>query len=430
MNKIKLIATREFLSRVKKRTFLLSTIGLPILIAGLYGLMIYFTAGDTSSKKIAIADNASIFKDSIKNDSSDIQFQLVPADSEKQLNAFVEKGDYDACIFIPKSYNLLGHDSLQIQSAKSFGLLDKQQVKDKLEKLLEDKRFAAANISKTQIDSLRSSNIRFNTISGGQDSDAKTTASSILGYISGFLIYIILLLYGTGVMRGVMEEKVNRIAEVIVSSVKPYQLMMGKILGIGMVGLLQFIIWIVLTFGSRILWVLISPHIMDNMKAEAADTGVLGEILNGVAQINLPLVIGCFLFYFLGGYLLYASLFACVGCAVNEDPNEAQSLTLPVTMPIVFGIVIMMKAINDPTSGIAVFGSLFPLTSPIVMMGRIGYGVPNPIPYWQLIASMILLILGFMGTTWLAAKIYRTGILMYGKKITWKEMWKWALRKG
>lgn len=434
MNKILLIAQREFLTRVKKRTFLLTTIGLPLLIFGLYALMIYFAAGDSSNKKIAIADNAKVFNGKIDNKGSDIVFELVQSPDRKQLNALVEKGDYDACVFIPANYNVLGHDSLQIESAKSFGLLDKEQVKDKLENLLEEKKFEASNISKSQIDSLRSSSIQFNTLQGGEDSDAKTTASSIVGYVSGFLIYIILLLYGTAVMRGVMEEKVSRIAEVIVSSVKPFQLMMGKILGIGAVGLIQFLIWIVLTLGTRFILYFVMPDNFSSAQTQEAlhtaeSSGALTSVLAGISQINIPLVIGCFIFYFLGGYLLYASLFACVGCAVNEDPSEAQSLTLPVTMPIIFGIVIMMKAINDPTSGIAVFGSLFPFTSPIVMMGRIAYGVPNPIPYWQLIASMILLILGFIGTTWLAGKIYRTGILMYGKKISWKEMWKWAVRK-
>ena len=139
---------------------------------------------------------------------------------------------------------------------------------------------------------------------------------------------------------------------------------------------------------------------------------------------------GCFIFYFLGGYLLYSSLFAAVGSAVNEDPQDAQSLLLPITMPIIFAIVIMTKAVNEPNSGLAVFGSLFPLTSPIVMMARIAHGIPEGVTLWELLLSMGLLIVGFLGTTWVAAKIYRTGILMYGKKITWKEMWKWAVRKS
>ena len=152
--------------------------------------------------------------------------------------------------------------------------------------------------------------------------------------------------------------------------------------------------------------------------------------MNGLNQINFPLIIGCFIFYFLGGYLLYSSLFAAVGSAVNEDPQDAQSLMLPITMPIIFAMVIMTKAVNDPNSSLAVFGSLFPLTSPIVMMARIAHGIPDGVTVMQLILSMLLLVLGFLGSTWMAAKIYRTGILMYGKKTTWKEMWKWAFKKS
>ena len=162
----------------------------------------------------------------------------------------------------------------------------------------------------------------------------------------------------------------------------------------------------------------------------AQNNGAFNDIMNGLSEINFPLIIGCFIFYFLGGYLLYSSLFAAVGSAVNEDPQDAQSLLLPIIMPIIFAMVIMMKAVNDPSSDLAVFGSLFPLTSPIVMMARIAHGVPDPVPYWQLAASAILLILGFLGTAWIAAKIYRTGILLYGKKVTWKEMWKWAFRRS
>jgi ABC-2 type transport system permease protein len=240
------------------------------------------------------------------------------------------------------------------------------------------------------------------------------------------------------VMRGVMEEKVSRIAEVIVSSAKPFQLMMGKIFGIGAVGLVQFIIWIILMVSLNFLLPLIFPSLAahmhsanaQNQTVQAAETVKNTGIINNASGINFPLIIGCFIFYFLGGYLLYSSLFACVGSAVNEDPQDAQSLMLPITMPIIFGIVIMTRAVNEPTSGLAVFGSLFPLFSPIVMMARITHGVGDVVPLWQLLTSMALLVLGFIGTSWFASKVYRTGILMYGKKPTWKEMMKWAFRSS
>jgi ABC-2 type transport system permease protein len=300
------------------------------------------------------------------------------------------------------------------------------------------------NISKSQLDSLQQEKetINFTSANGKTENETKVGVSYAVGMISGFMIYIILFIYGTMVMRGVMEEKVNRIAEVIISSVKPFQLMMGKITGIGTVGLVQFIIWIVLVFGVQFGITLLFPDLVGNLHgqpmqpagmqaAEAMkNSGALNGLIEGLNTINFPLIIGCFIFYFIGGYLLYSSLFAAVGSAVNEDPQDAQSLLLPITMPIVFGMVIMTKAVNDPNSTIAIFGSLFPLTSPIVMMARVAHGVPEGVSYLQLALSMVFLILGFLGTTWVAAKIYRIGILMYGKKATWKEMIKWTFRNN
>jgi len=300
------------------------------------------------------------------------------------------------------------------------------------------------NVSKAQIDSIQHQKdpIKFTSATGQKETDSKVGISYLVGMIAGFLIYIILFVYGSMVMRGVMEEKVSRIAEVIVSSVKPFQLMMGKITGIGMVGLVQFLIWFVLVFGIQFALPLIFPELAANVQqqpmpsagAQAANavqsSGGLTHLMEGLQTINFPLIIGCFIFYFLGGYFLYSSLFAAVGSAVNEDPQDAQSLLFPIMMPIIFAIVIMTKAVNDPNSTLAIFGSLFPFTSPIVMMARIAHGIPEGVTVVQLIISMLLLIITFLGTTWLAAKIYRTGILLYGKKITWKEMIKWTFRKS
>jgi ABC-2 type transport system permease protein len=271
-------------------------------------------------------------------------------------------------------------------------------------------------------------------LKSGENTNVKSVASTLVGYGFGILIYVVLLIYGTMVMRGVAEEKTNRIAEVIVSSVKPFQLMMGKIIGIGSVGLLQFFIWIMLTFVLQFLLPLFMHVPQNPAMAGAADTmqqtNVMAKFGEIISQINMPLILCCFLFYFFAGYFMYASLFAAIGSLVSDDPNDVQSLTLPVTMPIIFGFIIMMQAVNTPTSSISVFGSLFPLTSPIVMMARVAHGVPEGVSVFQLILSMVLLILGFIGTTWIAAKIYRTGILMYGKKVTFKELGKLIFRKG
>lgn len=433
MNKILLIARREFLSRVQKKTFLLTTILLPLIIFGFYALIIYFSVKSGDKTNIAVVDKANLFNGKIEGD-NDVTFQFLQNETAATLADKVKNEQYSGYIFIPGTTQLSNKkDSIQVVTAKSAGLITRGNVQDLINKRLEEQRLLALNISKAELDSAQQSiKINFPTINGSSSDDGKETVGYIVGYVSGFLIYIILFIYGTMVMRGVMEEKVSRIAEVIVSSVKPFQLMMGKITGIGAVGLVQFIIWIILMGGIRLLVLMFFPSLlgategMEDMKTVASDTG----ILQGLASVDWPMIIICFLFYFLGGYLLYSALFAAVGSAVNEDPQDAQSLMLPITMPIIFAIVIMTKAVNDPSSGLAVFGSIFPLTSPIVMIARVAHGVPDVVPYWQLFLSVALLILGFLGTTWLAAKIYRTGILMYGKKPTWKELIKWGFRKN
>ena len=257
-----------------------------------------------------------------------------------------------------------------------------------------------------------------------------------IGFGSGILIYITLFIYGAAVMRGVMEEKMNRIAEVVISSVRPFQLMAGKIIGIAAVGLTQLLIWFILIIVlSSALSSFISPDTLQHvqsansaMSSSANNTAALG-FLNAkstLAQANWALIIPCFLFYFIGGYLFYAALFAAVGSVVNEDPQEAQSLMLPITMPIILSFIIMTTAAAKPDTPIAVWASIIPFSSPIVMMARI----PSGVPVWQLALSMISLVAGFIFTTWLAAKIYRTGILLYGKKVTFREMAKWLFRKS
>lgn len=245
-------------------------------------------------------------------------------------------------------------------------------------------------------------------------------------------------------MRGVMEEKTNRIAEVMVSSVRPFELMMGKITGIGAVGLTQFLLWVVLLGGLAFIAQGLIPHdtwkeVQQIQQANAMGNGAaaakfsdaarqISTVKNAVGSVSWVLIIFCFLFYFIGGYLFYSALFAAVGSAVNEDPQEAQALMLPITLPVIFSFFIMSIAVQDPGGPLATWASIIPFSSPIVMMARIPFGVPGTVPWWQLGLSMLFLVLGFLGTTWLAGKIYRTGILMYGKKATWKIMWKWAFR--
>jgi ABC-2 type transport system permease protein len=445
MNKILIIAQREFLSRVQKKTFLLTTIGLPILIFLFYAMMIYFSVKTTDNFKIAILDQPNLFKGKLADSENDIVFSFPKNETAASLKQKVDSGKLDAYVIIPQTFDFTTiKDSLQVVSNKSIGIMTRQKIQHTISTAIEEKKLLTGlSITKKQLDSLQQSNeIKFASTEGKNDSDAKAGISYGVGFGSGFLIYIILFIYGSMVMRGVMEEKTNRIAEVIISSVKPFQLMMGKITGIGLVGLVQFLIWIVLVIGLQLLLPLIFPDMLHQMQAQpmqpgiagaanvAQESGAMAGIMNGIGLINWPLILGCFIFYFLGGYLLYSALFAAVGSAVNEDAQDAQSLMLPITMPIIFGMVIMTKAVNDPNSSLAIFGSLFPLTSPIVMMARVAHGIPEGVTVVQLLLSMLFLVLGFIATTWLAAKIYRTGILMYGKKPTLKTLWQWAIRKS
>jgi ABC-2 type transport system permease protein len=254
------------------------------------------------------------------------------------------------------------------------------------------------------------------------DETANSSVASTIGYVAGFLIYFILLVYGSQVMMGVMEEKTNRIAEVIVSSVKPFQLMLGKIIGIGLVALTQFFLWVAFIF-------IVYNVTQVSGSSSTAVSGIVGGVQKVFGSINVWMILFGFTFYFLGGFFFYASLYAAIGSAVNEDMREAQSLSFPITMLVIFSIAMMPIAMNDPTGPVAVWGSIVPFSSPIIMMARIPFGVPGTVPWWQLGLSMALLIGGFLFSVWLSGKIYRTGILMYGKKPSWKEMMKWAFKK-
>jgi ABC-2 type transport system permease protein len=443
MDKIWLIIKREYLTRVRNRTFILSTFLTPLFFAALIGIIVFITIKNTDKEKVAIIDNAGVFKkttDSIKA----IQLDLNPA---VDTNNFEKKG-YTAILFAPYA-GINNSKEWSLYSRKSFAVTAKNDIEDKVRRELENNMLMSRyQVNSNNIDSVREASkvtVQEKRVGAGTNSkDGNSVVAYAVGYGAGFLIYITLFIYGAMVMRGVMEEKTNRIAEVIISSVKPFQLMMGKIIGIGAVGLTQFFMWIILiTVFSSIIGALIPHDILlqvneanknipggqMNMQGNEALIG-LAKASNELSSVNWFLVAGCFIFYFLFGYLFYAALFAAVGSSVNEDPQDAQSLMFPITMPIILAIVIMINAITHPDSTLATWSSIIPFFSPIVMMARIPFGVPGTVPYWQLGLSMVLLILGFLATTWVSAKIYRTGILLYGKKATWKEMWKWAFRSS
>ncbi|MEP7256808.1 MAG: ABC transporter permease [Flavitalea sp.] len=441
MRKTWLIIRREYLTRVRNKTFILSTFLTPLLFAGILGIVIFITIKNSDKERIAIVDSTGIFANK-PDTSSGVVFV---ADASADTSDFDKKG-YSAILYSPETGANKGKN-WKVYARKNFGLMSSDEVNRKLRKELENDLLLKHGVDIQLVDSIRNA---------AQQTDAETTIleagsgakqgnSGIaygIGYACAFLIYITLFIYGAMVMRGVMEEKTNRIAELMVSSVKPFQLMMGKIIGIGAVGLTQFLMWaILLVIFSAVINAFIPADVMAQVtssgaqlpgnNAQASEAIMnLAKAQHELSSVNWLLIISCFIFYFLFGYLFYAALFAAVGSAVNEDPQDAQSLMLPVTMPIFLAIIIMVNAIVHPEGSLATWGSMIPFFSPVVMMARIPFGVPGAVPWWQLGLSMAILVAGFLLTTWLSAKIYRTGILMYGKKATWKEMWKWTFRKN
>lgn len=441
MNKISLIIKREYLSRVRKKTFILSTFLTPLLFAGVIFAVILITIKNVDEEKIAVRDASGAYKTKLKS-GKQVKFEFT---NEVDTTNFQAKG-YAGVLYTPHT-EINKSDNFVVYTKKSLSLSAKTNVDREVTSAIENRLLDSMyNIQLSSLDSVRNyaRSVDVQNELVGEGGSSKRSNSGVaygVGYAAAFLIYITLFVYGAMVMRGVSEEKTNRIAEVMVSSVKPFQLMIGKIVGIGAVGLTQFFMWIILmTVFSIILTSTIPPEVMKQVETNAPMTGgaaqfsqtaiTMAKTANAFSSVNWFLIIGCFLFYFLFGYLFYAALFAAVGSAVNEDPQDAQSLMFPITMPIVIGIIIMINAITNPTSSLAVWSSIIPFFSPIVMMARIPFGVPGTVPWWELGLSMLFLVGGFLFTTWLSAKIYRTGILMYGKKATWKEMMKWAFRKN
>jgi ABC-2 type transport system permease protein len=425
MHKIWLIIKREYLTRVRKKTFIISTLLFPILWIALIFGMGYLAKESVQNLKVAVIDSSGYFSAErlSKQNAIDKSSTLVPVTNNADKIIADHKAEgYDGYIVIPSMSWKTGTDNLLFKANKSYGSTSTAIVEAKLNRIWNEVKNDSLQIDVLKQEILAGSHITLKS-QNIKDEKANVKTAEGIGYACGFLIYFILLIYGSQVMMGVMEEKTNRIAEVIVSSVKPFQMMLGKILGIGLVALTQFFLWIA--------FVLIVYNIG---KFSGAGGGMANQMVGTMQSmfsgVDVPLILFCFAFYFLGGFFFYASLYGAIGSAVNEDMREAQSLSFPITMLVILSIALMSSTIANPTSPIAVWASIIPFSSPIVMMARIPFGVPNTVPWWQLGLSMASLIIGFMITVWFAGKIYRTGILMYGKKPSWKEMLKWAFRKN
>lgn len=440
MQKTWLIIKREYLSRVKKKSFIIITLLVPLIFAAFIGLEIFLSlGGNKETQHIAVIDESGLFTQKLK-DGQQLFFSYITGKDPKAYQSEYAKAGYNGLLVIPK-FDLNNPKGFTYFSAHQLGLGPYSYITDQLNSGIENQRMIAAGIDKEKLAEVKSDVSLMQPGIAGSDGSNKNTeyatyASTAIGYIAGFLIYFILLIYGTQVMRGVAEEKTNRIAEVLASSVKPFQMMIGKVVGIAGVGLTQFLIWIILALIAFFALGTVTPMLMhqtaDLQQMQQMGSAGNAQVMEAISQVHgvlqlLPIteIIICFLVYFLGGYLLYAALFAAVGSAVDQDMTESQALTLPITMPLIISFLIMFNAIQQPNSPLSVFCSIFPFSSPLVMMARIPFGVP----WWQLALSIIFLILGVLVTIYLAAKIYRTGILLYGKKVTLKELGRWAFRK-
>lgn len=424
MHKTWLIIKREYLTRVRKKTFIISTLLFPLLYIALIFGMGFIAEKSKQHLNVAVIDSSGYFTDAIiersNTEDKNSTLKLVKGDASAVIADHKKQG-YDGYIIVPALDWRTGTGGLVFLSNKSYGTSAITVIEKKLNRIWDDIKNDSLAIDKDKQQVLATSHLGL-TAQNIKDAKANARVAETIGYVSGFLIYFILLIYGSQVMMGVMEEKTNRIAEVIVSSVKPFQMMLGKILGIGLVALTQFLLWI------GFVLIIYNVTRLTNTGGGAANA-MVGAMQGMFEGVNIPLVLSCFAFYFLAGFFFYSALYGAIGSAVNEDMREAQSLSFPVTMLVILSIALMSAAISNPDSPIAFWGSIIPFSSPIVMMARIPFGVPNTVPWWQLGLSMSLLILGFIFTTWFAGKIYRTGILMYGKKPSWKEMIKWAFRK-
>jgi ABC-2 type transport system permease protein len=455
MNKISVIIKREYITRVRKKSFIIMTILAPILMAAIIILPTIFMMSDKDKdfKKIAvIEDGSDLFKNVIPNTRDAEYVYLENVNINDLKKNFDQQGYYGILYISPELINIPNAIQLISKQTPPIGLID--HISGSLEKEIEKQKLLAYNIQNLD-DILKNINtqVSVQTIKIDDTGQVKETSTGIamaMAYIGGFLMYMLVFLFGSQVMRGVIEEKTSRVVEVIVSSVKPVQLMMGKIIGIALVGLTQFMIWVLLTAGvvafvrgtvlkktditeiaQTVPQNIMTENQLQGAPAEASvaeispELAEFSKIFESAMNQDWLLIILAFIFYFITGYLLYASVFAAIGSAVDNE-TETQQFMMPVTIPIILGLMVAVGTMQNPESSLSFWCSIIPLTSPIVMIARIPFGVP----VWQLAISMGLMVITFLAFVWMAAKVYRTGILMYGKKTSWKEIWKWLKYSG
>jgi len=440
MNKIWLIMQREFLNRVQKKSFLIATILVPLIFPAVIAIMAFILIKQEESAGVTVIE---VLDESGKMSfESSSKFEFVPiTGSLEQAKITYNESSHFALLYIP-AFDLANPEGMVLYTKENPSVRKIGDLESILERKIHDLKLEQFNIDKETLKGLKTS-VSLKSVSlskSGEEKDSNTGMLYILGFILGVLIYMFVLIYGMQIMLGVIEEKTSKIVEVIVSSVKPFQLMMGKILGIASVGLLQFFIWALLisvlsTAAMSVFGLNPQEQAMEQVMSQVDDPEVaeamqsnqkVMNLIKSVSEIPYTYIVFNFAFYFLGGYLLYGALFAAVGSAVDSQ-QEAQQFTFPITLPLIIGYFgLFMFILNDPHSTASFWFSIIPFTSPVAMVGRLGY---DP-PVWQLILSQVLLIGGFIFTTWIAGRIYRIGILTHGSKVNYKVLAKWFMMKG
>lgn len=431
MGKIFLVIQREYLARVKKKSFLIATILTPLIFPAIMGVFIWIAMeekGSQSLRIVEVIDETDLFF----MESSEQYAFTSSVDDPEVAKKMVQDGDRYGFLHIPK-IDLNNPKGIQYYGVENPSLTLMGYLESALKRKIENQKLYDLGIDPKVLKEIRT-DVSIQSITLGDGGEEKINDANVnyaIGFLAGILIYIFIFVYGNQIMQGVIEEKSTRIVEILVSSLKPFQLMMGKIVGIGAVGLTQFLIWVVLigTLSLVVMGVLgmqmPQQQAMEMANPEFAQAtpnpGELASILQVINGIDFVTLVVSFIIYFLGGYLLYGALFAGIGSAVDA-PSDAQQFMFPITIPLIVAYMgLFVFVLQDPNSTTSFWLSIVPLTSPIAMMGRISYGVP----FWELALSMGLLVGGFLITTWIAGKIYRIGILMHGTKPTYKILWKW-----
>ena len=428
---ILLIIQREFITRVRKKTFLLMTLLAPLLLAAVMIVPGLLASMPEDDKSIIVLDEPSILVPEEGTSQFSLEY-LNPNEFDLETGkTFLRESDKDALLYIPSGNGWdpdFIKNNILLFGKEDIGIDLQRFVERQLEEKINQQKLIRQGVD-PEVVSQTKTKVTIKSFTMGEEGNEETSATPLkmgLGYIAGILIYFFIFFHAVQVMRGVIEEKTSRIVEVIISSVRPRQLMMGKILGIGLVGVVQFLIWVIL---SGTIYAVVSTFIYPEIFAQQVPAGPGSPDLSTVDQtnlfsmlnsINFPVVLSGFVFYFFGGYFLYSALFAALGSAIDQEA-DSQQFMLPVTAPMIIAITTAMNVIQDPNGPLAFWMSMIPLTSPISMMIRLPFGVP----IWQIGLSALILVGTFFGVVALAGKIYRVGILMYGKKVTWKELYKW-----